>query len=221
MISEAANVNEWGEPQVPMSFESIRYNTTEKFARSELAILEHIQPHDPLCSLKNEIIKICSYHESCPELEMNYLLDTIKKLISLEPITPITGEESEWVDISDIDGGNTLYQNSRQGDIFKEKDRCKYLSAIIWNDGTSAFSGRAYVDNTCKELISSSQIIKEFPFVPKTFYLDVIPVPISKNEAEERNLHYIEDGNGDCHYNIIKNPKALNTVFKYYHIACI
>ena len=35
------------------------------------------------------------------------------------------------------------------------------------------------------------------------------------NEAEKRDLHYIEDG-FNCYYTILKDPKQLDKVFKYY-----
>lgn len=49
-----------------------------------------------------------------------------------------------------------------------------------------------------------------------SFYIDVIRVPISKEEAEQRDLHYIEDSFGECYYNILKDPKQLDKVFEYY-----
>lgn len=41
-------------------------------------------------------------------------------------------------------------------------------------------------------------------------------MPISKEEAEQRGLHYIEDRNNECYYSILKDPKQLDKVFKYY-----
>ena len=31
------------------------------------------------------------------------------------------------------------------------------------------------------------------------------------------NLHYIEDGFGECYYTVLKDPKQLDKVFKYYN----
>ena len=39
---------------------------------------------------------------------------------------------------------------------------------------------------------------------------------ITKEEAESRKLHYIEDGFGECYYTVLKDPKQLDKVFKYY-----
>ena len=77
------------------------------------------------------------------------------------------------------------------------------------------FTGRVYIDDKNFELIGSSQFVK-FPFEPKTFYIDVVRVPISKEEAEKRNLHYTEDEFDGCYYTILKDPKQLDKVFKYY-----
>jgi len=58
----------------------------------------------------------------------------------------------------------------------------------------------------------------KFPFKPKTFYIDVVRVPITKEEAEKRRLYYSynEDGTDGCYCTILKDPKQLYKVFKYY-----
>jgi hypothetical protein len=45
---------------------------------------------------------------------------------------------------------------------------------------------------------------------------DAIVTPFAKEEAESRNLHYIEDGFNECYYTILKDTKQLDNVFKYY-----
>jgi hypothetical protein len=56
----------------------------------------------------------------------------------------------------------------------------------------------------------------KFPFKPKTFYIDVVRVPITIEEAEKRKLYYSEDEAGECYCTILKDPKQLDKVFKYY-----
>lgn len=86
---------------------------------------------------------------------------------------------------------------------------------IFKEEEYDTFTDRVYIDDKDFELIGSSQFVK-FPFKPKTFYIDVVRVPISKEEAEKRDLHYIEDGFNECYYTILKDPKQLDKVFKYY-----
>ena len=50
------------------------------------------------------------------------------RLIEGKPLTPLTGEQDEWVDMSDTmgSGAGSLYQNIRRSSVFKERQ----------NDGT-------------------------------------------------------------------------------------
>jgi hypothetical protein len=134
-----------------------------------------------------------------------------------DPITEITGQEKEWVNIKEI-MDETIWQNSRCGGLFKYSNgQCSYTDSIVWSgeEDWDTFTGRVYADDKEFELIGSSQLVK-FPFTPKTFYVDVVRVPITKEEAEERNLHYIEDGFGECYYTVVKEPEQLEEVFNYY-----
>lgn len=109
--------------------------------------------------------------------------------------------------MSEIGDGTLMYQNSRCSSLFKDgiENEAYYLNAIVWKgeEDFDTFTGRVYVDDANFELIGSSQVVK-FPFKPKTFYIDVIRIPILKTEAEDRGLHYIEDGCGKCYYTILK-----------------
>jgi hypothetical protein len=82
-------------------------------------------------------------------------------------------------------------------------------------EACNTFTGDVYIDDISFDLVQSRQFVR-FPFKPKTFYIEVIHVPISKEEAEQRNLHYIEDTDGGCYYTILKDPKQLDKVFEYY-----
>lgn len=99
---------------------------------------------------------------------------TVKKLCLQEPICPVTGIEEEWVDITEMNGGETMYQNIRCYGLFKKDGKARYVDAIVWKDQNAlTFTGSAYVKNSNKKY-RSSQCIKSFPFTPKTFYIDVI-----------------------------------------------
>ena len=117
----------------------------------------------------------------------------IKKLMLQEPICDVTGCENEWIDVSEIGFNCTTYQNSRCSALFKNNNNeAYYLDAIVWKgiEDYDTFTGQVYIDDKKFELIGSSQLVK-FPFKPKTFYIDVVRIPILKEEAEKRNLHYI------------------------------
>ena len=128
------------------------------------------------------------------------LADAIKKLCLQRPIAPITSEDSEWNDISDMDNGT--FQNNRCSAIFKDKKTGKayYLDAISWKTQKgSTWHG------TTKEGITSRQFIKSFPFKPKTFVIDVIETEVGK---------------GDWEFTI-KNISDLDEVSAYYDLTPI
>jgi len=206
--------------------ESHKYMTnTYKFAKQELDILAATVPDSIVTPFTKEILALCEAFGNSGQsggsapYTASVISKVVKKLLLQEPICDITGHENEWVAVSEMGDGSIMYQNSRCSALFKDgiESRAYYLDAIVWQgvEDYDTFTGRVYIDDKNFELIGSSQFVK-FPFEPKTFYIDVVRVPISKEEAEKRGLHYIEDGFGGCYYPVLKDPKQLDKVFNYY-----
>lgn len=209
-----------------------RYMTnTQNFAKQELDILAATVPDAIVTPFAKEILALCEAFGKSGQsggsapYTATAISQAIKKLLLQEPICDVTGHENEWVDVSEMGGGSIMYQNSRCSALYKktthycggDESRSHYLDAIVWKgvEDYDTFTGRVYIDDKNFELIGSSQFVK-FPFKPKTFYIDVVRVPITKEEAEKRNLHYIEDSFNECYYTILKDTKQLEKVFKYY-----
>jgi hypothetical protein len=197
---------------------------TQSFAKQELDILAATVPDAIILPFTKEILALCEAFGKSGQsggsapYTATAISKAVKNLMLQQPIADVIGIEKEWVNITEMNGGETMWQNSRCSGLFKYPNGdCSYVYAIVWKgkEEWDTFTGRVYVDDKDFELIGSSQIVK-FPFKPKTFYIDVVRVPISKEEAESRNLHYIEDGFGDCYYTILKDPKQLEKVFDYY-----
>lgn len=198
---------------------------TQKFAKQELDILAATVPDAIVTPFAKEILALCEAFGNSGQsggsapYTASAISQAVKKLLLQEPLCDVTGHENEWSDVSEMGNGSILYQNSRCSALFKDGINTKphYLDAIVWKgvEDWDTFTGRVYIDDKDFELIGSSQFVK-LPFKPKTFYIDVVHVPISKEEAEKRDLHYIEDGNSECYYTILKEPKQLEKVFKYY-----
>ena len=198
---------------------------TQKFAKQELDILAATVPDAIVTPFAKEILALCEAFDKSGQsgdsapYTATAISKAVKKLLLQEPICDVTGHESEWVDVGEMGDGSILYQNNRCSALFKDGTESKayYLDAIVWKgvEEYDTFTGRVYIDDKDFELIGSSQFLK-FPFKPKTFYIDVIRVPISKEEAEQRDLHYIKDSFGECYYTILKDPKQLDKVFEYY-----
>ena len=49
----------------------------------------------------------------------SYALSCLKKLLNFKPLSPLTGEDDEWTDVSSI-SGVPHYQNKRCGSVFKD-----------------------------------------------------------------------------------------------------
>lgn len=53
----------------------------------------------------------------------SYAISILGKLMKYVPLTPLTGEDSEWTDISDYgDGKKMRWQNNRRSSVFKDAD---------------------------------------------------------------------------------------------------
>lgn len=207
---------------------------TQQFAKQELDILAATVPDAVLTPFTNEILALCEAFGQSGQsggsapYTATAIANAVKKLMLHEPICDVTGHESEWGEpfesgkSRDID----IRQNLRCSALFLEtthfvggdESKAYYLDAIIWKgeEEYDTFTGSVYIDDVNFELIRSSQYVR-FPFKPKRFYIDVVRVPITEEEAESRNLHYTKDGFNKCYYTVLKDPKQLNKVFKYYN----
>jgi hypothetical protein len=186
-------------------------NKTMEFASKELDILMKsapdpenrpiIEPFIPeILSLVNKFGNSGQSGGSAP-YTASALASAIRSLCLQEPLSPVTGEDHEWVDVGHLgDGSEIHYQNRRCGALFKNNDgKCWYLDAIVWVTQTGAgWIGSAFLDG---EKITSRQCIKEFPFFPKTFKIDVIEKEVAPDDWE----FYIKD------------PNQLKEVFNYYN----
>lgn len=86
----------------------------------------------------------------------SYAIGILEKLLRFEPITPLTGEPGEWVEVSD----GTL-QNKRCSHVFKEKGQAYDIDGRIFRDAIGCYTNR------------DSRVNVTFPYTPKREYVDV------------------------------------------------
>ena len=87
-------------------------------------------------------------------------IDLFKKLASFEPLSPLTGKESEWS--KPIDGKGTR-QNKRCTHVFINKDEQSY-----------DIRGKVFIEpNGSTYTSKDSRVNITFPYVPKTEYVKV------------------------------------------------
>jgi hypothetical protein len=111
-----------------------------------------------------EIFSEQKYDAAVANFSTDVLLKTLKAGLTFQILSPLTGAESEW-DVIEYQG-ESYTQNIREFGVFKEGDDYYYNKAIVWMENNQAFVGEI-------EGISSTQKIKEFPFMPRTFYIEV------------------------------------------------
>jgi len=190
----------------------------DNHAINEFSILEKTVPDAIILEFKPEIIALYNAFAnsgqsggSAPYVA-SMISSAIKKLMMYETISPLTGEDDEWNEVSDYTADETWFQNKRDSRVFKDaKDgRAYFIEAIVF-DGSigSRFTGRVSLGNE-EGYIGSSQYIKSFPFTPKTFYIDVLD--FRWKDKEETT----PDENGDWWTHLIAYPEQLTEVFEYY-----
>lgn len=87
-----------------------------------------------------------------------FLSGYFNKLSRFEPLTPITGDASEWVDV-----GDGMWQNARLSSVFKEADGRAYR-----------YDGRVFREPSGACFTNGdSRVYIEFPYVPTREYVDV------------------------------------------------
>jgi len=186
-------------------------SNTKTHAERELKILENLTPDAIIVEFKNEIIALCEAFGKSGQsggsapYTAKAISMAVEKLMMQQTVAPLTGEDSEWNDVSGING-STMFQNNRDSRVFKDgiNGKAYFIEAIIW-DGNIGGRFHGWSGN-----ISSNQYIKQFPFYPKTFYVDVIDYRWKDKEEK------ISDTDGDWWTHEIKDESQLKEVFEYY-----
>lgn len=94
----------------------------------------------------------------------SYAVNILSKLLMWKPLSPITGDSSEWVEVYENEQG-PVFQNKRCSHVFKEADGRAYDSEgkVFWElneDGVT----KCYFTN------SKSRVYITFPYTPTKVY---------------------------------------------------
>lgn len=95
-----------------------------------------------------------------------YAIELFSKLAKFEPLTPLTGEECEWVDVAE-QSGYPLYQNKRCGHVFKDNERAYDVNGIVfweWYNDSEGMPQKTYFTS------KGSHTTVTFPYTPTTEY---------------------------------------------------
>lgn len=87
----------------------------------------------------------------------NRTISLFKNVSMFKPLSPLTGDDSEWTQISD-----NIYQNKRCSSVFKEKDVAYDINGKVFLEP----NGVAYTN-------IKSHVNITFPYIPETEYVNV------------------------------------------------
>ncbi len=89
-----------------------------------------------------------------------YCIGYFKKLAAFEPLSPLTGADSEWTDVAQ-EMGTPMFQNKRCGSVFKNGNGRAYdIDGKVFQNRTGGRYG-----------CSKSRVYIKFPYTPKTKYV--------------------------------------------------
>jgi hypothetical protein len=136
-----------------------------KFARKELSLIggqdDEMQDwmNDNLIDM---VKKFASQGHS--GFSASYAIGVLEKLLRYEALTPLTGKDDEWNDVSDTGGRNDgpLWQNNRCPHVFKDKYGSYDIDGKIFRE-----------PNGCCYTSYDSRVPVTFPYTPKREYVDV------------------------------------------------
>lgn len=99
-------------------------------------------------------------------MSASLVIGILAKVLAYEPLSPLTGADDEWIDISEEMGGrNTLWQNKRCFRVFKNGDGEAYDN-----------EGRVFIDSDGYAYTSrESRVPVTFPYTPTREYVNVVP----------------------------------------------
>ena len=128
-------------------FEALGYDLNQK----------EEDPNKWICENVIELLKVFSkqgHSGSSAPFCVNYF----KKLAMFEPLCPLTGKDDEWNEV-----GEDVWQNNRCSHVFKDANGKAYDS-----------HGKIFREpNGCCYQNIGSRVYIDFPYIPKTEYIDV------------------------------------------------
>lgn len=191
---------------------------SQSHARKELDILIKSNSFSSILNYEHEIDAIVeAFHNrghsgSSAEYESQLISKVLENLFRFRPITPLTGNDNEWNNLTEINDGQTLFQNNRDSRVFKTTKGSQpyFIEAIVFDGNIGGRFIRDSIEVPFETPIASRQYIKSFPFTPKTFYIDVLDM-----RWKDKNGTQLDE-NGDWWTHTVKDPNQLKEVFEYY-----
>lgn len=154
-------------------------------AKQEFAVLEWPGDDDVQEAICNNVIDLLEAisKQGHSGFSAPYMLSLLDKLARFEPLSPLTGDDSEWAEVE-----NNTWQNKRCCEVFKDESGAYWIEGKIFKDK----NGATYTSR-------DSRVYIKFPWVK--------PNPVIIEEDKQDSLFLSElvdhartygwDGHGD------------------------
>lgn len=119
-----------------------------QYAESELDRIGMVDDGDMNGAMRKHLVHMVKEfsEEGHSGFSASYAINCLKRLLNFKPLSPLTGEDDEWADVSEI-SGNTLYQNKRCYSVFKDKDGAYDTNGkVFWEWCTNKETGEQFKD---------------------------------------------------------------------------
>jgi hypothetical protein len=107
------------------------------YAESELNLIGLTEKDDYNAMMRKHILHMIKEFadEGHSGFSAPYAIQILTKLMSFKPLTPLTGEDDEWVEVSQYSDGSMRYQNKRLSSVFKNSDGSCYNNdgKVFWD----------------------------------------------------------------------------------------
>ncbi len=123
-------------------------------------------PNKWMASALLDLLRVFSMHGHSG-MSAPYCVGMFEKLAMYKPLGPLTGADSEW-----FDHGDGMFQNVRDGRVFKQPDRFEGQAYFMDGKVFREPSGACYTNR-------DSMVPVTFPYTPTTEYVDV-PEPTDR-----------------------------------------
>ena len=118
--------------------------------------------HDHIIHMVKEFSK-----EGHSGFSASYAIGILTKLLNYEPLTPLTGDDDEWMEIEEgMAGRPGVFQNKRCSHVFKEDGQAYDTEGQI-------FYPKGRRSDTYTNI--NSRVPVTFPYTPKREYVEVEP----------------------------------------------
>ena len=128
------------------------------FAKSELEFAGYFNGDEMNQAMADGVLQLLEVfsEQGHSGFSASFAVSLFRELASFKPITPLTGEDDEWFEISD-----GAFQNKRYSGLFKQADRFDGKAYDI--------NGKVFRDPDGSTWTSSDSFVPvEFPYTPTT-----------------------------------------------------